>query len=133
MFDTNDDGMLDFDEFRELNRRFPLVLFPAFRLQDQMQKVTFGGAKWAKIMAGQNRYQELEHYVRAHHGNYPRVPTGERLSLCLTCRKSLVQRFEERKERLNEVSRQIKRAETPEPAKKKKTKPKKKKSYRARG
>ena len=29
-------------KFRELNRRYPMVLFPAFRLQDRMQKVTFG-------------------------------------------------------------------------------------------
>ena len=37
-FDTNDDGLIDFNEFMELDKRYPLVLFPAFRLQDRMTK-----------------------------------------------------------------------------------------------
>lgn len=41
-FDTNDDGQLDFDEFRVANRRFPMMLFPAFRLQDNFRKKTLG-------------------------------------------------------------------------------------------
>ena len=34
--------MIDFDEFIAINRKFPLMLFPAFRLQDYMQKSTLG-------------------------------------------------------------------------------------------
>ena len=41
-FDTNGDGLIDFEEFEDLNRFYPLVLFPAFRLQDRIQKVTLG-------------------------------------------------------------------------------------------
>ena len=41
-FDTNDDGLIDFNEFMELDKRYPLVLFPAFRLQDRMTKKTLG-------------------------------------------------------------------------------------------
>ncbi|CAM9472967.1 unnamed protein product, partial [Discosporangium mesarthrocarpum] len=37
-FDVNDDGLIDFDEFRGMDKAFPLVFFPAFRLQDAMQK-----------------------------------------------------------------------------------------------
>ena len=36
-FDQNDDGLIDFDEFQIINQRYPLVLFPAFHLQDRMQ------------------------------------------------------------------------------------------------
>jgi len=38
----NDDGMIDFEEFQLMNRRYPLVLFPIFRLQDLLQKATLG-------------------------------------------------------------------------------------------
>jgi Ca2+-binding EF-hand superfamily protein len=42
-FDVNEDGLIDYQEFLEIDRRFPMVLFPAFRLQDFMQKNTLGG------------------------------------------------------------------------------------------
>ena len=45
-FDANNDGLIDYGEFVEINRRFPLVLFPAFRLQDMMQKNTLGTIQW---------------------------------------------------------------------------------------
>lgn len=41
-FDKNEDGMMDFDEFKELNDKFPMILFPAFRLQDKMQSKMLG-------------------------------------------------------------------------------------------
>jgi Ca2+-binding EF-hand superfamily protein len=41
-FDVNDDGLIDYGEFKEIDRKFPLVLFPAFRLQDVMQRNTLG-------------------------------------------------------------------------------------------
>jgi hypothetical protein len=41
-FDVNEDGLIDYSEFVELDRRYPLVLFPAFRLQDMMQRKTLG-------------------------------------------------------------------------------------------
>merc|ERR1712139_250468 len=50
LFDINDDGLIDFSEFQELDRRYPLVLFPAFRLQDRMQKMTLGESGWKGIM-----------------------------------------------------------------------------------
>jgi len=50
-FDTNDDGLIDFNEFMELDKRYPLVLFPAFRLQDRMMKKTLG----EKVRAGAKR------------------------------------------------------------------------------
>jgi hypothetical protein len=41
-FDVNEDGLIDYSEFVELDRRYPLVLFPAYRLQDMMQRATLG-------------------------------------------------------------------------------------------
>jgi Ca2+-binding EF-hand superfamily protein len=49
-FDVNEDGLIDFNEFCEIDRRFPLVLFPAFRLQDHMQKYTIGETEWLKLI-----------------------------------------------------------------------------------
>ena len=41
-FDVNGDGLIDFVEFKTIYRRYPMILFPAFRLQDRMQKETLG-------------------------------------------------------------------------------------------
>ncbi|RYG62973.1 EF-hand domain-containing protein [archaeon] len=41
-FDVNEDGLIDYGEFLEIDRRYPLVLFPAFRLQDVMQRNSLG-------------------------------------------------------------------------------------------
>ena len=38
----NHDGKLSFEEFKELNTKFPMILFPAFQLQDEMQSATLG-------------------------------------------------------------------------------------------
>ena len=45
---ADDDGLINFDEFRELNRSFPLLLQPAFDLQDHMHEATLG----AKVKNG---------------------------------------------------------------------------------
>jgi hypothetical protein len=42
--------MMMTQQFQELDRRYPLVLFPAYRLQDTMQKV--GRASAAAAAAG---------------------------------------------------------------------------------
>jgi Ca2+-binding EF-hand superfamily protein len=41
-FDVNADGLIDYHEFVEIERRFPIMLFPAFRLQDAMQRKSLG-------------------------------------------------------------------------------------------
>lgn len=48
-FDTNNDGVIDFREFMELNQRYQMMLFPAFRLQQKMQNYTLGEKAWVKI------------------------------------------------------------------------------------
>jgi|GEM_PF-1809997 len=46
-FDQNNDGKIDFEEFQALNVQFPMLLFPAFRMQENMMSNTLG-AKWWK-------------------------------------------------------------------------------------
>ena len=70
-FDRNDDGLIDFDEFRELNRRYPLILFPAFRLQDRMQKGTLGERRWGGIMKQQQKNKMIEEYMKKNDGQLP--------------------------------------------------------------
>ena len=55
--DTNSDGKIDFKEFRQLNRNFPQVLFPAFRMQEYMMENTLGTQFWKaqKIMFDNKR------------------------------------------------------------------------------
>ena len=65
-FDTNDDGLIDFNEFIELDRRYPLVLFPAFRLQDRMQRVTLGQYAWVDIHKSIQKTKHIQEYMDAH-------------------------------------------------------------------
>ena len=44
-FDVNSDGLIDYPEFLAMERRFPMIMFPAFRLQDRLQKGSLG--EWA--------------------------------------------------------------------------------------
>ncbi|CAM9810922.1 unnamed protein product, partial [Choristocarpus tenellus] len=41
-FDANCDGFIDFSEFRAMDKAFPLLFFPAFQLQEAMQKHFLG-------------------------------------------------------------------------------------------
>ena len=48
MIDTDGDGRLDFPEFAGMNDKFPQLLFPAFRIQAAMQRISFGDDFWAR-------------------------------------------------------------------------------------
>ncbi|KAJ8524631.1 hypothetical protein ON010_g16486 [Phytophthora cinnamomi] len=41
-FDFNGDGKIDFSEFKQLNAQFPSLLYPAFRIQQNMKIFTLG-------------------------------------------------------------------------------------------
>lgn len=47
-FDFNGDGKIDFDEFKQLNGLFPSLLYPAFRIQQNMRIYTMGENWWQK-------------------------------------------------------------------------------------
>lgn len=38
----NNDGQLDFEEFAMMNKRFPMLFYPAFRMQIALQSFTLG-------------------------------------------------------------------------------------------
>ncbi len=63
-FDTNDDGVIDFTEFVELDRRYPMILFPAFRLQQKLQKFTLGEKTWVKIFENLERSRRRKEKIR---------------------------------------------------------------------
>mmetsp|Transcript_91801 Transcript_91801/g.262514 ORF Transcript_91801/g.262514 Transcript_91801/m.262514 type:complete len:343 (-) Transcript_91801:1358-2386(-) len=46
--DFNDDGKVDFKEFKEFNRSFPALFYPAFRIQVNMINLIAGDAWWEK-------------------------------------------------------------------------------------
>jgi len=47
-FDTDKNGKISFSEFLELNKHFPYVLYPAFRLQRLIEEKTFGKRFWQR-------------------------------------------------------------------------------------
>lgn len=69
MFDSNNDGVIDYNEFTTMERKFPMILFPAFRLQDSMQKYTLGENLWTKIIEQTVLEQRKLKYQDAHGGN----------------------------------------------------------------
>lgn len=73
-FDVNEDGLIDYGEFLELDRRYPLVLFPAFRLQDRMQKISMGEKLWLQVMVNYSRQKQIEEYKATHGGRMPPDP-----------------------------------------------------------
>ncbi|EEY60808.1 uncharacterized protein PITG_13545 [Phytophthora infestans T30-4] len=47
-FDFNGDGKIDFAEFKQLNSQFPSLLYPAFRIQQNMKIFTLGEKWWQR-------------------------------------------------------------------------------------
>lgn len=49
-----------------MNKRYPMLLFPCFRLQDRMQKSTLGESHWLQLHKRLYQKLKLENYqVRA--------------------------------------------------------------------
>jgi Ca2+-binding EF-hand superfamily protein len=70
-FDVNDDGLIDYSEFLEIEKRFPMVLFPAFQLQDRMQDKSLGLNSWLQVIKNYNRALRVEEYRASHGGKAP--------------------------------------------------------------
>lgn len=79
-FDVNEDGLIDYGEFLEIERRYPLVLFPAFRLQDTMQKLSMGEFVWLEIIADYAENRRIEEYRATHGGRAPPEPFMKRMT-----------------------------------------------------
>ncbi|KAJ8612130.1 hypothetical protein CTAYLR_002436 [Chrysophaeum taylorii] len=83
-FDSNADGLIDFEEFKAIDKRYPLIFFPAFRLQDMMQRHTLGESTWKRIHERVNRQRRLDEYRRTH-GKDPPVSLADKAWRALSC------------------------------------------------
>ena len=77
-FDVNEDGLIDYNEFIELERRYPLILFPAFRLQDSLQAFSLGSRQWLRIIEEHTRMRKIDEYKALHGGKAPPEPWSRR-------------------------------------------------------
>ncbi|KAF0756894.1 hypothetical protein AaE_004449 [Aphanomyces astaci] len=80
-FDKKNEGVIDFTGFDLLNRRYPMILFPCFRLQDRIQKATLGEAHWLRI---HQRYYDMlkdDLFRKKHGGAAPPVSTSTKIKL----------------------------------------------------
>ena len=75
--------MIDFDEWQFLNKTFPMLLFPAFQLQDIMQKKVHGERFWVRKLELVRQEAKILEYQNSHDGAVPRVPFCKRLDMCL--------------------------------------------------
>ena len=82
----------------QMNRRYPLVIFPAFRLQDRMQKLTLGPDRWNVILKSQKRFEAIDNYLRIN----KELP-NESFSAKISCKPSELQRWTERKANVKEL------------------------------
>jgi len=64
--DLNQDGLIDFDEFKELDRHNPLLFYPAFRMQDSLQKRTLGERRWVRVLENINYHAKRREYETTH-------------------------------------------------------------------
>lgn len=64
----NGDGLIDFDEFQKLNKRYPLILFPCFRLQSRIHKTTLSEKHWLKLAKRYCTQLKLQEYKVSFYG-----------------------------------------------------------------
>jgi len=85
-FDVNEDGLLDYREFKEINKDFPMVFYPAFRMQDKWHKCCLGEQFWVDCAVNMQRRKYLEEYMLTHNGQLPPPTFKERIrKLCCCC------------------------------------------------
>ena len=54
MIDINGDGVVSFDEFQNFNKRYPCMLFPAFKMQMALRKHIYGVRWWKNLTVQRN-------------------------------------------------------------------------------
>lgn len=87
-FSENPDGMMSLDEFEELNDKFPIILFPVFRFQDNLTRKVLGRQTWTDIARRVNEERELEAYRKANDGKEPPRSLMDKLSDCFKRQKT---------------------------------------------
>lgn len=83
-FDGNADGLISFREFKQIHHTFPLVMFPAFQLQDKMHLHVCGSAFWVRVMKEREKERLRNEYIDTH-GCEPPLSTMDRLKQLICC------------------------------------------------
>ncbi|OQR97940.1 hypothetical protein ACHHYP_09457 [Achlya hypogyna] len=82
-FDKNNDGLLDLDEFQQINAQFPLVFYPLFQFQNKMLYNTLGWWKWYQITHREIKIAAWRHYMNTHLGREPPMTLEDQLLSCV--------------------------------------------------
>ena len=77
------DGLIDYGEFVAIDRRYPLILHPAYRLQDNLQKYSLGEKEWLKITERYFESKRIEEYRAAHGGKLPPLPIHKAIATAM--------------------------------------------------
>jgi hypothetical protein len=64
-----------------------MILFPAFRLQDLMQKATLGERRWTVILEMMNTKREIQEYRDMHDGLFPLLTGYQSFKMSFCCMK----------------------------------------------
>jgi Ca2+-binding EF-hand superfamily protein len=59
-FDNTDSGELDFDEYKLMARYFPVLSYPIFQFQNDLQKGTLGQNRWIELLEGRTQRKEID-------------------------------------------------------------------------
>ena len=84
-FDQNDDGMLDFNEFKGICDKFPMVFYPAFRLQDKFHASVLGRDFWRALHEFLEAERRENEYMMTHDGRKPPISCCENFQRKLAC------------------------------------------------
>ena len=82
-FDQNDDGLIDFNEFKQIHKAFPMVFYPAFKMQAMLQKQVLGERWWQLLRERMHEKKMIEEYMAMHDGKRPPVPCPKKFAQCI--------------------------------------------------
>jgi Ca2+-binding EF-hand superfamily protein len=85
-FDCNDDGLIDFGEFKTLARSHPMLFYPAMRLQDKLQGATLGAKGWVQVSERVQRRKDIMKYRRRNKGRMPVLSWRQELDKFMNAR-----------------------------------------------
>lgn len=91
-FDGNADGLISFREFKQIHHHFPLVLYPAFKLQNAIHENVGGTSFWVKVMKFREKERLRNEYI-ATHGCEPPLTWKDRLKRLFVCGRKKKQTY----------------------------------------
>lgn len=71
LFDADHDGFIGYRDFVSMASKFPIILFPAFDLQQKMQQYTLGESAWLQASKTYATKLSIEEYKASHGGLEP--------------------------------------------------------------